>query len=252
MRTSEVKAALRGYYKSPEYALMFEVASTTGAMRARRADAIAMNLWPSRGLLIEGIEIKVSRSDWRRELDNPAKAEEIAQYCDQWWIVAPKGIVQDHEVPALWGYKVVSEGGMIRTVKQAPKQDVEPLTRNFVAGMLRRASEADEAEINAMVERRVASAREDIQKQIDREVSRRSERYEKLVEKMDVLKEHGVDLSDRYGTGSAESIARWIAIGKAFEQDYHVSGLEHTATGLRKAADTIDSVHQMIKGVSRD
>ena len=33
----------------------------------RYADAIAMNLWPSRGLAVHGFEIKISRGDWQRE-----------------------------------------------------------------------------------------------------------------------------------------------------------------------------------------
>jgi hypothetical protein len=74
LKTSDINAALRRFYKTTEYALMFEVADSTGANSHRRADAVAMNLWPSRGLYIEGIEVKVSRSDWRKELDTPSKS----------------------------------------------------------------------------------------------------------------------------------------------------------------------------------
>ena len=45
-------------------------------------DAVIMSLWPSRGLELHGVEIKVSRADWKREAADPAKAEAIAAYCD--------------------------------------------------------------------------------------------------------------------------------------------------------------------------
>lgn len=99
MRTGDIKAAMRARYCAPEWALMFEVGDGTGVNQRRWADAVAMNLWPSRGMEVNGFEIKVSRSDWQRELKNPAKAESVQQYCDRWWIVTAPGIVKDGELP---------------------------------------------------------------------------------------------------------------------------------------------------------
>jgi len=86
-------------------ALLPQVASSTGAGAGRTADAIAMQLWPSRGLTIEGIEIKVDRRDWLRELEDPAKADVISAYCDKWWVVAPVGVVdlKKDDFPKMWG-----------------------------------------------------------------------------------------------------------------------------------------------------
>jgi len=50
-------------------------------------------LWPSRGLHLMGFEIKAGRGDWLRELKDPGKAEGIAAYCDQWWVVAPAEVI---------------------------------------------------------------------------------------------------------------------------------------------------------------
>lgn len=63
MKTAEIKAALRAKFCAPEWAIMFEVGDGTGASQSRWADAVAMNLWPSRGLQIHGFEIKAHRSD---------------------------------------------------------------------------------------------------------------------------------------------------------------------------------------------
>ncbi len=50
----------------------------------RAADAVAMDLWPSKGLEIHGHEVKVSRSDWLSELKQPEKCEPVKRYCDRW------------------------------------------------------------------------------------------------------------------------------------------------------------------------
>ncbi len=63
-----IKAALRRSYSEPEWAILFEVGDATGARHTRFADAVVMSLWPSRGLTVTGMEIKVSRSDGTRNV----------------------------------------------------------------------------------------------------------------------------------------------------------------------------------------
>ena len=97
-------ARLRAYLPRDEWAVARNVPNAAGFDGTRRADAVAMALWPSRGLELNGYEIKVSRSDWRREIDgDAAKAEAVAKYCSRWWIVAPAGIVPVGELPDGWG-----------------------------------------------------------------------------------------------------------------------------------------------------
>jgi hypothetical protein len=126
-------------------AVFDEVGDATGYRgRRRRADCIAMGLWPSRGIHLEGIEIKVSRSDWIAELKSPEKADAIGKYCDFWWLaVADETIVKDGELPANWGLLVL-DGTKLRCAKQAPKLEAEALDRGFVAALLRRAAEAQD------------------------------------------------------------------------------------------------------------
>lgn len=65
MRADAVRAALKRRYAQPECAVVFEVAQATGFSANRHLDAIAMELWPSRGLALHGIEIKVDLYDWQ-------------------------------------------------------------------------------------------------------------------------------------------------------------------------------------------
>lgn len=160
IRSADVAAALRDRYAAPEWAVLFEVPNATGGAAARRADAIAMSLWPSRGLEIHGFEIKVERRDWLRELKEPQKAEEIARFCDRWWIAAAPDVVKDGELPAGWGLLVL-RGASLRQEREAPVREGVVTTRPFLASMLRAAAAASPAEeaIRAAVERARAEER---------------------------------------------------------------------------------------------
>jgi len=77
----EIAAGLRALFPARDHAVLFDVADGTGGKITRRADAIVQALWPSRGLWLAGVEIKVSRGDWLRELKDAGKADAIARYC---------------------------------------------------------------------------------------------------------------------------------------------------------------------------
>ena len=245
MRTAEVNAALRRFYKSGEYALMFEVGNTTGTSVRRHADAVAVNLWPSRGLAIEGIEVKVSRSDWRTELANPAKSEPVQKFCDYWWIVAPEGIVQEHELPPLWGLRTVSEKtGAIRTVKAAPKLDAEPVSKGFLAAMLRRASDADAAVVDALVNAKLVVEQSKIEERVAREVERRAAKFTKIEKTIEEFKALGINL-EAYHVSAAE-IAEAYKLGSFMRKTYTLGGLDNTAARLEDAAKVLRDVHERL------
>lgn len=129
--------ALRRRFKAPEYGILFEVANATGGRARRRADAIVMGLWPSRGLLLEGIEIKTERSDWLREKKDPEKAEVIAGYCDRWWLATTKGVANLDEIPAGWGWLEMKGKSLVQR-KEAPISPPDkPIDRLFLAALMR-------------------------------------------------------------------------------------------------------------------
>ncbi|MHB8430202.1 MAG: hypothetical protein ACYDDZ_06680 [Acidimicrobiales bacterium] len=135
-------------FPSNAYALLTQVPNVTGAGERRWADAIAFGLWPSRGLDVHGFEVKVSRSDWRVERKEPAKAEEIGRFCDFWWVVVPgkrDAIITRGELPMTWGILRWS-GGRWVVDRAAPKRKAEEPGRSFLAAVLRRAQEQMPAE----------------------------------------------------------------------------------------------------------
>lgn len=147
---------------------MFEVANGTGAHSKRYADAVAFGLWPSHGHKIEGIEIKVSRSDFLSEMKKPQKSAPVYQYCHHWWLAVPKGLVDKAELPPTWGLLELTGDRLVAKVK-APLLTPEPATPAFVAALLRRHAGRDEdmsnAHIAKEVERRMVAHRD----RLDRE-----------------------------------------------------------------------------------
>lgn len=153
-------------YPAPEWATFFEVSNTVGFGTSRRADAIALGIWPSRGNKVIGFEFKEDRRDWLRELKNPAKAETIAAHCDEWWlVVGAEGIAKIVELPAAWGLKVASKDrSRLLSVKPAvpfPDRNTAVMSRTFVAAMLRKVGEKMvlRSEVERLADERLANLR---------------------------------------------------------------------------------------------
>ncbi|MBD3674370.1 MAG: hypothetical protein HUJ26_12670 [Planctomycetaceae bacterium] len=144
--TGDIRKLLRTKFQLPQYALIEEVPNGTSTNKTRSCDALAMGCWKSSGIELNGFEIKVNRSDWTKELNDPGKAEAFARYCHRWWIVAAPGIVKLEELPAEWGLMEPARNGNGLSVRsQATKhRDPEPIPFRFLASLLRKAVEAGE------------------------------------------------------------------------------------------------------------
>lgn len=104
----------------------------------RTCDALALSLYRSKNFELVGHEVKCSRSDWLRELADPAKADAMRRYCDRWWLVAAEGVARKEEIPRAWGLLVV-KNGIARQHKSAPQLEADPLPRGLIVAMTRAA-----------------------------------------------------------------------------------------------------------------
>jgi hypothetical protein len=87
----------------PRYVYAEHVRNSAGFDASRTCDFMALDTWPSSGLALHGMEVKVSRADWLRELKQPAKAAAFMAVVDYWWLVCPKGVADVTELPPGWG-----------------------------------------------------------------------------------------------------------------------------------------------------
>lgn len=141
----------------PAWAFVPKVRNAAGFNATRTIDALAMSLWPSRGLELHGHEIKVSRADWLREMRDPEKAEVFSRLVDRWWLVVSDAkIVQDGELPPTWGLMVATGRGLVVKVQapELPATDAPWMPRTFLAALLRasvRTADTTPAEIDAAI-----------------------------------------------------------------------------------------------------
>ena len=231
----DVVNALAKRYPDPEWAFFPQVRNSTGfASSLRTADAIAMNLWPSRGLEMHGFEVKTSRSDWLNELKNPEKADSIAKYCDRWWLAVAGGygeehaesIVQAGELPAAWGL-LSMHGEQLRCDKEAPKLDAIPLDRTFMAALLRNQARCPTKEMQEKYDEGIARGKESAGNEYGR-LKADIKRFEYA---------SGVSLRDTWSLGEVGKAVK-VLIGMRFDVK-HISG---AAARAQVIADTLQGM----------
>jgi hypothetical protein len=148
-----VLTALQGHYRRPGVARDGEILipEVQAPGSSRRADLVRVGMWASRGPGVDVHEIKVSRADWRRELDDPAKAEAWWPYCNRFWVVAPPGVVPERELPEGWGLMELPAAGrrLKARVPAATRAGIQ-LTVPLLVELLRRADNQRLAEIDAL------------------------------------------------------------------------------------------------------
>lgn len=222
---ADVKLALRDYYPPGEYAVAYEVARGTGVMARRHLDMIAMNLWPSRGHTINGIEVKVSRSDWRREKAEPAKAEEIAQFCDYFYVAAPIGVIPKDEIPDGWGH-LEYRLGKIRQTKAATKLSAKPVDRHFVAAFVRSARRPDDDSGRALEKKITEKLQAQFDARLQRELDARKERAVSYAENWKKLKDFcGENYLDPEDAAAAIRMVHKAGVVRAYG---HISSLKNS------------------------
>jgi len=139
LTTKEVRDRLAEKYSGWQWVFLNELRSSNGfAFSVRSADAIAINLYPSHGCEMHGFEIKVSRSDFLKELKDPDKSDIFKQYCDRWFlVVGDSSIVKPGELPAGWGL-IVPRGDSLMIKIGANKLEPEPMGRLFYTAIMKR------------------------------------------------------------------------------------------------------------------
>lgn len=253
--SSHIKALLRNRYPIEEWALAFEVAPETGG-GTRRADAVAMNMWRSRGHAIHGFEFKVSRSDWLRELKMPSKADAVAQYCDYWWLVVDGDhIVKDGELPEGWGLLTVTRDKKdkspkgLRVQAKAAKQNAAPLSKLFMASLFRSLGKVDDREIQAIVRKEVQVKNDELSADMDRRVARARRDYDELANKVkEIERITGIEL-DAWLNKSIE-FCRVVKLVQESGIYGTYDGVHYLSTTLTKTAEQLNHALQTFQNIS--
>jgi hypothetical protein len=241
--SADVIAAVRTRYPSGAWAFLEQVANGTGYQRQYRwADALAMGLWPSRGMELHGIEVKVSRTDWLRELSNPGKADSIHRYCHRWYLaVSDPDIVKPGELPVNWGLYVLNGGGKVECRTEAfCSKKPELLDLLMVASILRGAAQVGEMQLKAAHDAGYSAGRSDERKSGEQNRSYAVEAAEQLKKSVASFEEKSGLHIDRY---SGERLGDAVAAFMQMRGDQHARAVDHsietctrTLEGLKPSA----------------
>lgn len=268
MPTTQLLDALHAHYirsedrQAPTGAGAVFLTEVTAPGSTRRADAVHVGLWQSRGAgEIDVCELKTSRSDWRRELDKPEKAEAWWPYSTRFWIVAPHtSIVPVEELPDGWGLMVPGTRG--RRFKTIVKPAIrEP--RVTVPLLLTLLKCTETTRTNALREqhRRLASAQYEREQQLRRELADATDPDSKR--RLDALSELekalGIEIGSRgwrnhidphlAGTAMGEYVRNEQAHAEATRHlDFEARSLERLSEQLAKTAQELRAIHPEAEG----
>lgn len=141
---ADLEALALARHPLPEWAAFAELRAGTGYQRGsdQRFDVAAFNCWPSKRGYRVVYEMKRTRSDFRRELDQPDKRAQAEEFFHETWFATLRGVCEVDEVPDGWGLLVVTKkGDKLRQVKRARPREPSEVPYTMVLSVLRRARE---------------------------------------------------------------------------------------------------------------
>lgn len=246
MTAADIRSCIQRHFGSggEQYAVLFEVRNGTAWRANRSVDAVVMSLWPSLGMELWGMEIKTSRADWRRELDNPEKASEVFDYFDRWFLVAPVNVVtRECGVPTPWGWFAPHEGRLQQLRPAAKNGNVKPVDRHFLAALLRRTVKTDDAFLQSAVNAALADQRRqheaDVEKRALARMGDLKHDAEQWAQLRDALKENPGDFVYAPQTIEALRVLIKIGVGESYG-------------AVRNLIDEVDRAHERLSKVAAE
>ncbi len=140
MIAKQIISALEQLHDPHEWGFFEELRIGTGYGKdsEQRLDAWAIHYFPSKRNVTRCYEIKVSKSDFLNEIRQPLKRRPGLRLANEFYFVAPKGMLAIEDIPVECGLMEVDENGIIETTINAPFRDIMPPTWLFLAAISRR------------------------------------------------------------------------------------------------------------------
>lgn len=252
MNTKEMIERLRAHYIEPGAAVAggtfaAEVGVNGKFGASSRCDALYAGYTSASGRILIGHEVKVSRADWRHELDSLGKADYWADNCHAWYLVAPStDIIPVEEVPAGWGLMVPNPRAKrrmevkVRAAVHAERVPSWDAMRSFMA----RVDTLRAAEINATANEAIRRERERLEDDFKKRVTPANHEAEQALRTLTELEEAmGVKIAG-WGrdTIRPEVFARAVSISRELQG---VDAGRRWGT-LREAAETARDVAERL------
>ncbi len=253
MKAADVVAALRGRWPESEY-LHVREAPQDAMRQGRKLDVLVVSLWRSRGYQLDGVEVKVSIADWRRELKEPAKADWWYEHVDRFWIAVPAGIAEQvrTDLPPTWGLLSVTDARVVELVK-APRHEREPFDWDATIGLLRAADGAGYAALGRAEARGIAEgerrARASFEKRTGDEKLRRE--HDDLLARVEAFERAtGIDVGATWSTTDATRLGEVVASVRDWLHDpaRAAAAIRRDAERVAETASALEKVASLLLG----
>lgn len=251
VKTHQVISALRNRYDTSKGAWVHasEVSNQTGFDANRRCDFMAVGCWKSVGLELHGMEVKVNRNDWQKEMQDITKAEAFAQHCHRWWLVFANKCAKLEEVPLDWGVMEYTGTGL--KVRRQPTKRTPDLHWPFLVSLLRGVS-ATYSSAETLKHERKKAYDEGVAyaKSIAKPVNHLESKYKEAVEELAKLKKElgfGTYTDSRDMLKSIRAAIAYLKSGEGYWQANASRNLEVRIEQLQKAAAIVNSVSMGIE-----
>lgn len=229
----------------PRYVTAVQVNSGAGYGYSRRLDAIVFDTWPGEGLTLHGLEIKISKTDLRRELQDVRKQADWLPHLDYFSIVAPKGVVDLKLLPPKWGLFLPTDEGKLRARRKPlslHNEDRRDISRSMAAAFTRALvvrSLSQEATASAF-ERGVESEKDRSKAEIER-LSHDIESLRTAVQKFEETS--GVKIRSWGGPSIGEAVNVVLAGGLERRIRY-AGGIRALGEKITQLADELDALKE--------
>lgn len=144
MTAGDVAVALHQRWNPEEFVHVAE-APDSADRGGRKLDVVVFSCWKSRGFELDGVEIKVSLGDLKRELANAEKADWWWRHVHRFWVAVPAALAAKVDAGAVdwptgWGLLSCTPDETPVVARKPAKHDAEPLPWGAVVGILRAAT----------------------------------------------------------------------------------------------------------------
>jgi hypothetical protein len=243
-KTSKIRLSIKRRFDAPEWAVAFELTGPSG----RRADAVAVNTFPSRNFKVVAFEFKASRSDWLAEKRDGGKNDEFVRLADEFYLVSWSGVVEQSEIPDGWGHMELKPNS-----EQLWKQRDSDLTehqngetpREFWGRFVQKVVGGDSNfDLQDVKEARKRGYEEGVEDGKDR-FNLERDRLERKAEKWDELQESGFSDLTRLSEEKLERIdAARTLLDRMDEEKYQAlwDQWEDLASGVDEIGRTLESL----------
>lgn len=258
MRAPDVALALHRRWNSEEYVHVSEAPDSANRL-GRKLDVVVFSCWKSRGFEIDGVEIKVSMSDLRRELANAEKADWWWRHVHRFWVAVPAPLAEKVtggavDWPTGWGLLSCTHDGAPAVARKPAKHDAEPLPWDAVVGIMRAATGCGRKLLFGAERRgyeRGVKAGRDLAGRTEGDAFLRRQ-YDDLVAKVRAFEEaSGLNVARDYNGRNLGEVAALLQ-SMARRPESIAKSIEHTVAQVRRQADELDTLAKVARKLGSD